>query len=314
MLTYSVPVVIDLYFSLLHFAMMVMMMLSKLFAFDWINYLKMRHHTSFMMFKNMAMVHPLAGPIVGHPGNFHLTSRLKINGIFPCFVGRRFSIFFKNLEEKSMQVKRVIHQTCVGNFPHLQFSYVYGLIICVHITVYQKINSMFPAWPNRKFYFPCAFCDANNSIVLRFSGINAFEGLAVFTFTVAYCACFGFIEVILLYGKDSMAKFSPSVKGPANISTLSPGDCYLVYPGGNSCIRFEKLREGIVDYEKIRIIKELAANSSDASVKNLVAALDAHLQTLNDEKTFNEEKLKGDIVKGRAMINELSEKLSGRNL
>ena len=66
--------------------------------------------------------------------------------------------------------------------------------------------------------------------------------------------------------------------------------------------------------KKIRIIKELAANSSDASVKNLVAALDAHLQTLNDEKTFNEEKLKGDIVKGRAMINELSEKLSGRNL
>jgi hypothetical protein len=34
------------------------------------------------------------------------------------------------------------------------------------------------------------------------------------------------------------------------------GDCYLVYPGGNSCIRFEKLREGIVDYEKIRIIRE----------------------------------------------------------
>jgi hypothetical protein len=31
---------------------------------------------------------------------------------------------------------------------------------------------------------------------------------------------------------------------------------------------FEKLREGIVDYEKIRIIRELAAKSSDSSVKN----------------------------------------------
>lgn len=100
----------------------------------------------------------------------------------------------------------------------------------------------------------------------------------------------------------------------ARYGSWAAGDCYLVYPGGNSCIRFEKLREGIVDYEKIRIIKVLAAKSSDASVKNLVAALDAHLQTLNDEKIFNEEKLKSDIAKGRAMINELSEKLSGRNL
>ena len=33
------------------------------------------------------------------------------------------------------------------------------------------------------------------------------------------------------------------------------GDCFLVYPGANSSIRFEKLREGIVDYEKILILK-----------------------------------------------------------
>lgn len=33
------------------------------------------------------------------------------------------------------------------------------------------------------------------------------------------------------------------------------GDTYLIYPGPRSCIRFEKLIEGIQDYEKIRIIK-----------------------------------------------------------
>jgi hypothetical protein len=88
------------------------------------------------------------------------------------------------------------------------------------------------------------------------------------------------------------------------------GDCYMVYPGGNSSIRFEKLREGIVDYEKIRIIKELGAKSPDKSVKNLIAGLDAHLQTLNEEKEFKEEKLKSDIEKGRKMIDELSEKLA----
>jgi len=89
------------------------------------------------------------------------------------------------------------------------------------------------------------------------------------------------------------------------------GDCYLVYPGGNSSIRFEKLREGIVDYEKIMILKELAAQSNNPTVKNLIASLDAHLQTLNDEKTFNEQKLKADVSKGREMLNQLSERLSG---
>lgn len=34
------------------------------------------------------------------------------------------------------------------------------------------------------------------------------------------------------------------------------GDTYQVYPGPRSSIRFEKLREGIQDYEKIRIIKK----------------------------------------------------------
>jgi hypothetical protein len=96
----------------------------------------------------------------------------------------------------------------------------------------------------------------------------------------------------------------------ARYGSWASGDCFLVYPGGNSCIRFEKLREGIVDYEKIKIIKALADKSPDAAVKNLAAALDAHLQTLNNEKEFNEEKLKEDISRGRKMIDELSEKLS----
>ena len=35
--------------------------------------------------------------------------------------------------------------------------------------------------------------------------------------------------------------------------------------GGNSSIQFEKLREGIVDYEKIRILRKLAAESSQGN-------------------------------------------------
>ena len=48
----------------------------------------------------------------------------------------------------------------------------------------------------------------------------------------------------------------------------------MVYPGGNSCIRFEKLREGIVDFEKIRILREKAAKSTNKDVKNLAQQLE----------------------------------------
>ena len=101
------------------------------------------------------------------------------------------------------------------------------------------------------------------------------------------------------------------------------GDCYLVYPGGNSCIRFEKLREGISDYEKIRILREKVARldgsgvsngatgSADSQVKHLAKELDDHLQTLLTEKDFETEKIIGDIDKGRRLIGELSEALGG---
>ena len=52
------------------------------------------------------------------------------------------------------------------------------------------------------------------------------------------------------------------------------GDTFLVYPGADSSIRFEKLREGIVDFEKIRIVRQQrgrVGRSSDG--KRLLAEL-----------------------------------------
>jgi hypothetical protein len=95
----------------------------------------------------------------------------------------------------------------------------------------------------------------------------------------------------------------------ARYGSWPAGDCYLVYPGGNSCIRFEKLREGIVDYEKIRIVRELASKSNDADVKKLLNEFNEHLNTLNNEKKFDETKLKQDVEMGKELINKLSEKL-----
>lgn len=38
--------------------------------------------------------------------------------------------------------------------------------------------------------------------------------------------------------------------------TWDAGDCFLVYPGARSSIRFERLREGIQEYEKVRILRQ----------------------------------------------------------
>jgi hypothetical protein len=95
----------------------------------------------------------------------------------------------------------------------------------------------------------------------------------------------------------------------ARHGTWAAGDCYLVYPGANSGIRYEKLREGIADYEKIRILKELASTSSNSEVKALMQKLDAHLKTLTTEHGFNEDMLKAQIYDGQKMIQELSDLL-----
>ncbi|MGZ3917146.1 MAG: glycoside hydrolase domain-containing protein [Flavisolibacter sp.] len=92
------------------------------------------------------------------------------------------------------------------------------------------------------------------------------------------------------------------------------GDCFMVYPGGNSCIRFEKLREGISDFEKIRILKEKAAHSQDKTVQALLQQLDQHLKTLLSEKDFDSKKIANDVMTGRKILEQLGEKLDGKIL
>ncbi|HET6558197.1 MAG TPA: glycoside hydrolase domain-containing protein [Prolixibacteraceae bacterium] len=96
------------------------------------------------------------------------------------------------------------------------------------------------------------------------------------------------------------------------------GDCFLVYPGGTSCIRYEKLREGIVDYEKIHILRELASKSTDKKVKEIWSALEAHLSTLTAERDYKKRDYSKSVVieavdKGNRLIRDLSDEL-GRYL
>ena len=87
------------------------------------------------------------------------------------------------------------------------------------------------------------------------------------------------------------------------------GDSYMIYPGAESSIRFEKMREGIVDYEKIKLLKAKAIRSTDPALKKLLQELDQHLQVFTGEKEFDKEKLKQDVQKGKMLVDELSEKI-----
>jgi len=84
----------------------------------------------------------------------------------------------------------------------------------------------------------------------------------------------------------------------ARFSTWSSGDTYFVYPGGSS-IRFEKLTEGIQDYEKIQILKAAFIKNND------LQKLQQLQTTVNDFTMEALEKYGADIMlqKAKAVLN-----------
>jgi len=92
------------------------------------------------------------------------------------------------------------------------------------------------------------------------------------------------------------------------------GDCFLVYPGGNSSIRFEKLREGIADYEKIVILREATHRASNETAKKLMNELENHLsQLIGDQdyakRNYDVPKMTEVLGKGKKLIEALSAEL-----
>jgi hypothetical protein len=66
------------------------------------------------------------------------------------------------------------------------------------------------------------------------------------------------------------------------------GESFLVYPGPRSSIRFERLREGIQDYEKIQIVKEKLTNLKKDEATALLAELNALLNVYSYQKAQTE--------------------------
>ena len=93
------------------------------------------------------------------------------------------------------------------------------------------------------------------------------------------------------------------------------GDCFLVYPGGKSSIRFERLREGIADFEKIRILRKMGATSNDKKVKKSLDDFVKYLSTLSLERDhakrdYSPQKTKEFLRMGKLMVENLSNELS----
>ncbi|MCK0123792.1 DUF4091 domain-containing protein [Gelidibacter sp. F2691] len=85
--------------------------------------------------------------------------------------------------------------------------------------------------------------------------------------------------------------------------TWPAGDTYIVYPNNRSSIRFEKLREGIVDAEKIRILRD------DFTNRNMTA----ELQELNQlvakfNRNTKPEDLEHLLEEAKKQLNQLAEK------
>ncbi len=87
------------------------------------------------------------------------------------------------------------------------------------------------------------------------------------------------------------------------------GDCFLVYPGARSSIRFERLRDGIEEAEKIRILRERAASIGTPEARAIIDQLNARLRAI-----FTVARSKGnthgeDVRRAHELISEVTENL-----
>lgn len=86
------------------------------------------------------------------------------------------------------------------------------------------------------------------------------------------------------------------------------GDCFLVYPGNRSSVRFERLRDGIEDFEKINLLRSRAEASPQAA--KIIADMDRQLLEI-----FSVERSKGsshtqDVMQARQIISDTMRALS----
>jgi hypothetical protein len=99
----------------------------------------------------------------------------------------------------------------------------------------------------------------------KFPNVFTFSDPAEATYIAWYAAAAG-LDGFLRWAYNSWVE-NPVID--SRCRTWPAGETYIVYPGARSSIRFERLREGIQDAEKIWILREqfLLSSSNDANAK-----------------------------------------------
>ena len=92
--------------------------------------------------------------------------------------------------------------------------------------------------------------------------------------------------------------------------TWPSGDAFLVYPDAQSSVRFERIREGIQDYEKLRIIRAELARSNSAKAAIGRAKLDGFLAGIGPN-TLGSRSAADVINEGKRLLYEIVKSLSG---
>ena len=148
-------------------------------------------------------------------------------------------------------------------------------------------------------FYVCCHPPRPNNFVFSPPAENAWMGW--------YASAFGY-DGFLRWAYDSWtgdpARDARHVLWPA-------GDCFLVYPGARSGIRFERLREGIVDFEKLRILRELLDGRSGEGVAGAAAEMREVLSGF-DYRRVQTDPAAGSVHAAREFLSHLTRRLFPR--
>lgn len=102
--------------------------------------------------------------------------------------------------------------------------------------------------------------------------------------------------------------FNSWVENPlvdSRFRTWPAGDTYIVYPQARSSIRYERLLEGIQDYEKVRVVKKLLEQKQNQSQLNALNAAIAKLNNNQRHDGWND-----DLNTAKKLLNDISASLT----
>ena len=119
-----------------------------------------------------------------------------------------------------------------------------------------------------------------------------------------YAAAFGY-DGFLRWAYDS---WTADPSRDSRHALWPAGDCFLVYPGARSSIRFERLREGIVAFEKVRVLRALLDG------REIAGARDQLRERLSrfDYQRVQAEPAAEAVNAGREFLNSLTDRIFPR--